>query len=671
MAVFVKKRDDIDGLRTIAVLPVLLYHAGLAGFGGGFVGVDVFFVISGFLITKIIADEISGDRFSILNFYNRRIRRIFPALFTVTAATAIMVLFVLGPSEVEEFGRSVVYIVFMAANIFYWRESGYFDTDAESKPMLHTWSLGVEEQFYVAFPIILLVSRRWLRSWPLLTWTGLVGSLAASIYGVRFYADATFYLLPTRAWELLAGSVLALGAVPVVRSFALRQALATVGLLGIVIPVLTYRSGMPFPGETAIPPVLGAALIIATGIHGGRPTWVAGLLSLRPVVFIGLISYSLYLWHWPVVVFARLLLGDFPALGQTTVIVVLSFALATLSWRFVEQPFRQPVPKRSQWLVRARPVMAGVAVSVVFGAAGLLASDLFRDRGFIASYYSPKVAELNELAQKTATGSACLRKVGAAVRDPQCALGDDLAKPSIALVGDSTADALWRAMDDVFSSQGEAALRYIYHSCAFILGATRNEPERLGAGFAATCSAYVDSVIAEIVADPAIEFVILQSAYSIYFAPKDGALPVLMHNRPDTTRQELIDATVATARHLADAGKTVILIGAIPGNVAEFGAAELLGHLVRSGTMPGKGVIPAAACLPAFVDINAALQAAQSDHILYLDAAAHFVDDPSNPSECLLVRDGLPVTSDGTHVSAFVADAIARQAEDMIVAHSD
>lgn len=336
-----KYRSDIDGLRAIAILPVVLYHTGFSIFQGGFVGVDIFFVISGYLITGIIHDEIGQNRFTIAGFYIRRIRRIFPALFAVLFCSSVVAVRIMLPRSFETFGQSVVAATLFVANIFFWTESGYFGAAAETKPLLHTWSLSIEEQFYLLFPfVLLLIHRKFQGRWRFILLPAALVSLVFSIWGVWVEPSAAFYLIPSRAWELLIGSFLALGLLPQCAHRGVRECTSFLGLLLILWAVFFFSAQTPFPGWHALAPCIGAALIIHAGTGGS--SLVARLLSLRVMVFVGLISYSLYLWHWPIMVFAReLLAGNFSNAAALTVVAV-SFLLAFLSWRYIERPFRKP-----------------------------------------------------------------------------------------------------------------------------------------------------------------------------------------------------------------------------------------------------------------------------------------------------------------------------------------
>ena len=289
-------RSDIDGLRAIAVLSVVLYHFGIGGLQGGFVGVDVFFVISGYLITGIIQSELARGEFTLARFYERRARRIFPALFVMLLVTMLAGLFVLLPSDLARLGQAATATVLFVSNALYFRQSGYFDDASDFNALLHTWSLGVEEQFYVGLPLLLMLVHRYRPQWLLRVIAACaLLPFAACVLVQPILAKAVFFLSPFRAWELLLGSLVALGAAPQVRNGTLRAVLSVAALAALLGAIAFMRSGVDFPGWKAAIPVLATAVLLHLGA-GGR-TWVGGVLSWRPLVFVGLISYSLYLWH--------------------------------------------------------------------------------------------------------------------------------------------------------------------------------------------------------------------------------------------------------------------------------------------------------------------------------------------------------------------------------------
>ena len=311
-----KYRPEVDGLRALALIPVILFHAGFEMFGGGFVGVDVFFVVSGYLITCIILNELQQGTFSLIKFYERRARRILPALFFMMFITMPFAWFWLLPSDLQAFGQSLISVVTFSSNVFFWFESGYFDVSAELKPLLHTWTLAVEEQFYIFFPIFLIIVWRYFRKYVLAIFIlifliSLLLAQWASVYATHpKIISGSYYLLPTRGWELLAGGAVALYMKKKahVTSMIVNQLMSVIGLALILYSVLFFDEKTPFPSFYTVMPVLGASLII---LCCTAKTWVYWLLSSKVMVGIGLISYSLYLWHQPIFAFAQhRLLGD-------------------------------------------------------------------------------------------------------------------------------------------------------------------------------------------------------------------------------------------------------------------------------------------------------------------------------------------------------------------------
>lgn len=361
-------RPEVDGLRALAVLPVILYHAGFELFSGGYVGVDVFFVISGYLITAIIYREIQDGTFTIGRFYERRIRRLYPAVTAVTLACLPLAWLLLLPSEFKDFLFSVAAVQVFASNLYFWSQSDYFGSAAELTPLLHTWSLAVEEQFYLVFPFVLILFRRLsLRLLLALLALAALASLALAQELIDSHASASFFLLPTRAWEMLAGSLLALGmsqAGSRHRWFGNLAALAGVAVIGIA--VLLYHGGTPFPGVYALVPVAGTVLIIA---FATRETLVGRVLALRPLVFIGTVSYSAYLIHQPLFAFARIYSMRNLTLPLVLGLIGLTFLLAYLSWRYIENPFRQRTTIERQALFSTAATLSSCMFVLALAAA--------------------------------------------------------------------------------------------------------------------------------------------------------------------------------------------------------------------------------------------------------------------------------------------------------------
>jgi peptidoglycan/LPS O-acetylase OafA/YrhL len=338
----VKHRNDIDGLRAVAVLPVVVFHAKLPIFSGGFCGVDVFFVISGFLIGSIVVNEINDGGFSIIRFWERRARRILPALFAMIAVVSVFSYIYFYPTELVRYGNGALAAIFSASNFYFYSKTGYFGLTAQAEPLLHTWSLAVEEQFYLFLPLFMLGIRKFApNAWKQSLLAVTIISFLVSVYYSYAYPTKAFYLPDSRAWELLLGTMLALGLHPKISSIRWANIIGLVGLGLILVPMLVYTEATPFPGLAALAPCMGTVFVI---VAGEQPKSVsARVLSLRPIVFIGLISYSVYLWHWPLIVFQNTDSAFFQTLSPPAVkaaLVASSLVLGSLSWWLIERPFR-------------------------------------------------------------------------------------------------------------------------------------------------------------------------------------------------------------------------------------------------------------------------------------------------------------------------------------------
>ena len=433
-------RADIDGLRSLAVIPVLLYHVGVPGFGGGFVGVDIFFVISGYLICGMIDADIRSGSFSLGNFYKRRILRILPALFVMFLVNSILAYVYCLPVELEDYSKSLASAVGSVSNVYFAATAGYFDAPAETKPMLHTWSLGVEEQFYLITPLLMLFACRFLPKRAKLLFAVAAALSFAAAFAVS-YRNTTFvfYLTPFRAWELLLGALLSIGFISAPQTEFGKNACGTLGMLLLLGAIFLGSSSAPLLLMTALGSV-GAALVIASSERG--TSGVGRLLSLRPAVFIGLISYSLYLWHWPLIVFQRtdelLLQGTSGATTKLTLIAV-SIGTAWLSWRFVEMPFRSKARDTSTAVVFG---IASAAMTSAVALCGLVliaggAPFRFPERVVaIAAYlaYDPSDAFRS---------GYCYLSTNRQQLDVERCMKLDSKRPNYLLVGDSHAAHLW------------------------------------------------------------------------------------------------------------------------------------------------------------------------------------------------------------------------------------
>jgi len=435
-------RPDVDGLRAVAVLSVFAFHLGVTQAPGGYLGVDVFFVISGYLICGLISHQIDEGRFSLSGFYVRRIRRLFPALGVVLLATTIAAGVILFPWSFKEFGQSLLAATLSSSNFYFGLNSGYFQDQSSVRPLLHTWSLAVEEQFYLVFPMAFVALCKLRRPLMLSVMVGLaLLSFALSTFIATKDPTATFYPPYTRAWELLLGALLALGVVRLPRIRGIDQVAGLLGLGMIAWSVLRGDEAAGFPGLPALPACLGAALIIAAGERGrGVAT---RLLSLRPVVLVGLMSYSLYLWHWPVIVLYREAVGVANlSKVEEAAILAASLALAFMSWKFVEQPARRgPSPPR-----RVFQYAAAGAGMIAATAIGIVVSNGLPER------FSPQIVKMSSYAafepRRPFREGACFvtSKAEFATFDPGLCLHTDAAKRNVLLMGDSHAAHFWQAL---------------------------------------------------------------------------------------------------------------------------------------------------------------------------------------------------------------------------------
>ena len=669
-------RPEVDGLRALAVLPVMFFHAGFEWMAGGFVGVDVFFVISGFLITSIILRERQAGHFSLIRFYERRARRILPALFVVMAACLPFAWWWMTAAQLSEFGHSLVAVPLFAANVLFWRTSDYFASAAEEQPLLHTWSLGVEEQYYLFFPpLILALWRLGLTRTTQLIALAALGSLLLSEWSASRHQAANFYLPHTRAWELLLGSLLAfmslkaplhhrLGEGP--RPALACNLLAALGLALIIWAIASLEKGTPFPGLSALPPTLGTALILAFG-HGG--TWVGRLLSMRGVVAIGLVSYSAYLWHQPLFAFARLHSPNEPSSQVLALLCLATLALAALSWRFVEQPFRDR--KR---VSRRAIFVFGAAGSLAFIALGVA---LHLNQGF-PQRSGQEVRQLFQDLRYT-KDEMCGGEVD---RDApptlhQCTAGDPAAPVSVAVLGDSHAEALYWAITRELSARGRRGNLLTYSGCPPILGVYRADKDA-----SHRCAQYNDTVFDLLAAAPGVDTLILAARWTLYLEKtpfdngeggvepaQDGSLlaPVTTDERwrgDDGLRRQQVAQQIRTtvARYLAS-GKTLVLVYPVP--EAGWHVPNLMARQRILGETADNQV---STDYRRFLDRNgatlAALDAIPNHPRLIRVRPDTLLCEHLIPGRCALALDGKPLYFDEDHLSlkgaALVATEISR-----------
>jgi len=559
-------REDIDGLRAIAVLSVIGFHAFPDLLNGGFIGVDVFFVISGFLISGIIAGGLQKGDFSFAGFYARRVRRIFPALILVMAACYLFGWFVLLPDEYKQLGMHIAAGAGFLSNLFYWQEAGYFDNVAGTKPLLHVWSLGIEEQFYIVWPLLLFLV--WKRRFDPLILVIFVGTLsfAANVATVSNETVQAFYSPLTRLWELLVGSILVfqhqLKTEPWDKAkHASCSVTANVqsisGALLIAVSVLLIDREKAFPGWWAMLPTLGTYLIISAGCKA----WFNRIvLSRRLLVWVGLISYPLYLWHWPLLSFAHIIEGGAPALGVRIALVLLSIVLAWMTYMLVESPVRSGNQSSTKVVVLC-------GLMIVVGSIGFVTSQ--RDGLPSRSAVKGTMQKNNDLAWKTSSlgYTHCSSVIARAAPSTGYCWLSSRSMPSFAIFGDSHADHIFHGMAHI--DRERSWLLVGSPSCPPVSGIRVGTAER-------KCQQITKSELEFIVDVPSIHTVVLSFfgnyALDISYA-KDhilnnggpGAIEISSDEFRSVNKPELFYLGLEkTVREIESHGKSIIVIIDVP-----------------------------------------------------------------------------------------------------------
>ncbi|WP_426424845.1 acyltransferase family protein [Bradyrhizobium genosp. A] len=576
-------RADIDGLRALAVVPVVLFHIGAPVFAGGFVGVDIFFVISGYLITSIILPEIDAGNFSIAKFYERRARRIFPALFSILLFCAAAGFVVMAPSDYNTLGQSIIAAALFVSNIFFWRQTNYFTGPANESPLLHTWSLAIEEQFYLFYPLLLKVIPRSARvQFATLAFICAVSFFLGAVL-VFFKPSATFYLGPTRAWELLVGGLIVL--TPTARRGFACSCAAAIGAALIAFSIFAYSSSMRFPGTAALAPTLGAALIIWSGVS--TQTAVHRVLALPLMTAIGKASYSLYLWHFPLIAFASYV--ELAGLSWSTkaALCVALLAISFLSLNYIERPFRQ---KQKPAGVR-RPVTVATSGMVLACTVGIAISSY---KGFPSRLDLTSTTYLDAELDKDRHHMECLsweRKIVHATE--ACKLGFREASPHVLLWGDSHAVVTGSAMEQAANRNRASFLLAASVDCPIGIGfgIDRN----VGSDLAANpgyqhCEDYNKEMLQVVESRPDLDTVVLSSRWTNWKLGEPGSAaeaPVDIRLRdeggtastPEENKRIFVRGFEALLRQLVNAQKTIWVIGPLPEPSFRIPKALFIEHL--------------------------------------------------------------------------------------------
>jgi peptidoglycan/LPS O-acetylase OafA/YrhL len=637
-------RADIDGLRAVAIVPVVLFHAGVSAFPGGFVGVDVFFVISGFLITGLIRHEIDTGTFSLVNFYERRVRRLLPALFAMLAVVTVLAAWLLLPADFADYAKSVLATSLFASNFLFWQEAGYFGRAAEEIPLLHTWSLAVEEQFYILFPLFLVfVATRCARRYVAATALVTAASFLLSMVMVEVAQDAAFYLAPARAWELGIGALLALGAIPAARRKHLRSLAALAGIVAIACSVALFSPSTAFPGAAALLPCLGTGAIIWAG-SGGHNV-VGDALSARPVVLTGLVSYSLYLWHWPLLTLGRYYAVRDLTVFETSVLLALAAVASVASWRYVERPFRG----KSGLLERRRLFATAAAltgIAIVASTASIVAEGW-------PGRSDPAVRRIVDGGNDRRTRDwECGNTTLAKVRSGNlCTTGSPRAgAPRFLIWGDSHARAMADAIGAAAARADVAGLLALRPGCAPL-----RDAEVRGHDAEHDCNAFTEAVLELLGRSPDVTDVVLAGRWALLaegtrYGHESGETVYLTDSLASehslaTNRQVFARALHRSVTALLGQGKRVWLVASVP--EVGWDVPSVLARSHRFGRVPPDAP-------------TRAEYAARQEHVLAvlneLDALPGVVvlrPDAvlCSDARCEVTRDGLPLYFDSHHLT--------------------
>jgi peptidoglycan/LPS O-acetylase OafA/YrhL len=656
----VKYRPEIDGLRAFAVVPVILFHSGLTALSGGFVGVDVFFVISGYLITTILVNDLDAGRYSILTFYERRARRILPALSVMLLATIPFAWAWMTPDQLKDFGQAMAATALFGSNILFWMKTGYFENAAEMNALLHTWSLAVEEQFYIVFPPLLyLIWRLGRRALvPVLVLIA-VASFAICLWLVREEPSANFYLAPSRAWELLAGSFCALTLLrrdgPLLGGAAGGLA-AAAGLVLVLGGMAVIGEETPFPGMMTLLPVGGTVLLILFA----TPHNLAGrILTLRPVVWTGLISYSAYLFHPPLLAMARIRFGGEPPLVRMLGLGALSLPLAWLSWRYVERPFRGSSPQ----LLKTRNAVfaaSGVVLAVWLGLGGMAS---------VTEGWAGRFPQIARLMESSATPTTRLPCQFTRDYDPDKAracleAGGD---KTVILYGDSHAHAIRAAFHDAAKAQGLAPVIFFHFGCYPVAGTVRLPATTTEN---ASCTRFVKRSTDLIGQSQAPVVLMTRWALNLEgtrFDNHEGGVEsgssvrVALPDAPAAAAptEAILTHTAAQMRALAR-DRRLVLVGPFP--EAGWNVPEVVAGRMRLGATDP--VLSTSAGLFETRNANAhrLLQDLEGDETIRVGHPAEALCDSVAEGRCINYRDGTSYYRDDDHPSPAAADLITKLA---------
>jgi peptidoglycan/LPS O-acetylase OafA/YrhL len=613
-------RRDIDGLRAVAVSAVIAYHLSADSLPGGYLGVDIFFVLSGFLITTIIWNDLETDRFSIRRFYERRVRRIMPALIAVLIPTSVLAIVILLPADLIGFARSLLATIVFLPNVYFWRDTNYFARAAEEKPLLHLWSLGVEEQFYLLFPLLLLViARLWRKQALVLVGALTLASLAVNIALNKFdAANSAFFLLPPRAWELGAGALLALAPAHALPRGAPASLMSMIGLV-LVAYALVSPLPLPLSLPAALPAVIGTGLLLWAGMAGLTP--VGRGLSHAVPVWLGKISYSLYLWHWPIIVFATYYLVRELNLWEMAAAICLMLVLSDLSWRYIEQPARKRMAfGRVATASVASSVCAAVLAVIILQTGGLpsrLPADAADINAAIGTNYRCPITSYISFGGSR----ACALNLPS--RDPNDA--------AVVLFGNSHAQMYAPLVEDIAREQGETLLLVPMNACLPTVSVNIDLP----------CLQLARRNLEDILRLPRATTVVIGLTWEL---PRSGLVDAEGNRSEKNALPMLVAGLDNLIARIEATGRQVVLIGpiAIPG----FDVASYLSRQRAFGRPAAyPETTPSAAFEQQYDAAVAHFEVRLGERLVRPDKAL------CDATSCFFVRDGKSLFADSSHLA--------------------
>lgn len=606
-------RADIDGLRAVAVLGVLIYHISPKFLSGGFLGVDIFFVISGYLITKHLQEAIHSSNFSILNFYDRRIRRILPALIVLVIVVAFVGLFVLIPvPEYRNLGQSISATASLCSNVYFYFKSDYFAGLANETPLLHTWSLGIEEQFYLIWPIglWLIMRLKKIQIQKLIVVTFFVSSLYYSQHLATVNPSAAFYWPMSRFWELLAGALLSFNMLPAIKKGSFSHLIANISITIIILSFIVFNETMPLPGYLSLLPIVATVLFIHTNQNRNHSI-ASRCLTTKPALFVGLISYSLYLWHWPILVFMRII---WPSLSiiQALVAIALSFLSAYLSYKYIEQPIRKRTILKNSSFSVAIPALAAL---FIFGVGA------HTSWGFIERV--PQEVRTTSLYFAPDPGAWCR-----VMNDGQFGNTKNL-KYKILLIGDSHALDICPVLDRIGNEIDIQFITQIRPGC-------RPYRSKVGPIQIAQCNDIFEKVMTEL---PNVDAVIMAASWNL--AWNDGP-------------SDIVKIEVANSIQQIASQKPVLIVGDIPAYSENASQCRLRANLLERLGIKVKcdsDAMPRTIANKQQEFILNAIKTINDKNIIFLDRLSHFCNDVT----CNSMSGKIPFYRDANHLTAIGA----------------